>query len=111
MNMAKVMADHQLDALAYKAVEHQPTLIEEASKPPYKSNGGVVSLNTFLIHTPTITVPMGFSAEGIPAGLGLLGLPFSDANLIRLAYAYEQATQHRRAPATTPALKTPAEAQ
>jgi len=104
MNMAKVMADQKVTALAYKAVEHQPTLIEEATTPPYKSNGGVVSLNTFLIHTPTITVPMGFTTDGIPAGLGLLGLPFSDGELIRLGYAYEQLTHHRKPPATTPAL-------
>ncbi|MBL9211463.1 MAG: amidase [Opitutaceae bacterium] len=104
MNMAKVMADQKVTALAYKAVEHQPTLIEEATTPPYKSNGGVVSLNTFLIYTPTITVPMGFTTDGIPAGLAFLGLPFSDAELIRLAYAYEQLTHHRKPPATTPAL-------
>lgn len=64
----------------------------------------MVSLHTFLIHTPTITVPMGFTTDGIPAGLGLLGLPFSDAELIRLGYAYEQLTHHRKPPATTPAL-------
>lgn len=103
-NIAAVMAEQKLEALAYKAVEHQPTLIAEATNPPYKSNGGVVTLNTFLIHTPTITVPMGFSADGIPAGLAFLGLPFSDAGLIKLAYAYEQATKHRKPPATTPAL-------
>src|SRR4051812_38010696 len=42
-NMAKVMADHQVTALAYKTVEHQPSLIDEAAFPPYKSNGGVVT--------------------------------------------------------------------
>ncbi|MBM3842743.1 MAG: amidase [Verrucomicrobia bacterium] len=105
-NMAQAMADARVTALAYKAVEHQPTLIAEATTPPYRSNGGVVSLNTFLIHTPTITVPMGFTPDGIPAGLAFLGLPFSDAELIRLAFAYEQATRHRRPPASTPALGT-----
>ncbi len=104
MNMAKVMADQNVTALAYKAVEHQPTLIEEATTPPYKSNGGVVSLNTFLIHTPTITIPMGYTTDGIPAGVAFLGLPFSDAELIKLAYAYEQATHHRKPPSSTPAL-------
>ncbi len=103
-NMARAMADAGVTALAYKAVEHQPTLIADATTPPYKSNGGVVSLNTFLIHTPTITVPMGFTTDGIPAGLAFLGLPFSDAALIKLAYAYEQTTRHRRPPASTPAL-------
>jgi amidase len=102
--IAVAMAEHDLEAMAYKAVEHQPTLIEVATNPPYSSNGGVVSINTFLIHTPTITVTMGLTSEGIPAGFALLGLPFSDANLIRLAYGYEQATHHRVAPSTTPPL-------
>jgi Asp-tRNA(Asn)/Glu-tRNA(Gln) amidotransferase A subunit family amidase len=104
MNMAQVMADNRVEALAYKAVEQQPTLIAEATNPPYKSNGGVVALNTFLIYTPTITVPMGFSSDGIPAGLGILGLPYSEPTLIKLAYAYEQATHHRKPPASTPTL-------
>lgn len=104
MNMAKVMADNHVEALAYKAVEHQPSLIAEATNPPYKSNGGVVSLNTFLIYTPTITVPMGFSSDGIPAGVAFLGLPYSEPALFKLAYAYEQATHHRKPPASTPAL-------
>ena len=102
--MAKVMADNKVEALAYKAVEHQPSIIAEATTPPYKSNGGVVSLNTFLIYTPTITVPMGFSSDGIPAGLAFLGLPYSEPTLIKLAYAYEQATHHRHPPASTPPL-------
>ena len=104
VNMAKAMADAHVEALAYKAVEHQPSVIEEAVNPPYKSNGGVVSLNTFLIYTPTVTVPMGFSSDGIPAGLAFLGLPYSEPTLIKLAYAYEQATHHRKPPASTPPL-------
>jgi Asp-tRNA(Asn)/Glu-tRNA(Gln) amidotransferase A subunit family amidase len=104
LNMAKVMADNHVEALAYKAVEQQPSLIAEATNPPYKSNGGVVSLNTFLIYTPTITVNMGFSSDGIPAGLAFLGLPYSEPTLFKLAYAYEQATHHRKPPDSTPPL-------
>lgn len=107
-NMAKVMADARVTAIALKAVEHQPTLIEDATTPPFRSNGGVVSINTFMIHTPIITVPMGFTTDRIPAGLAFLGLPFSDAHLITLAYAYEQATRHRRPPASTPPLPSSA---
>jgi Asp-tRNA(Asn)/Glu-tRNA(Gln) amidotransferase A subunit family amidase len=33
------------------------------------------------------------------------GRPWSEATLIRLAFAYEQATKHRRPPASTPALR------
>jgi Asp-tRNA(Asn)/Glu-tRNA(Gln) amidotransferase A subunit family amidase len=103
-NMAKVMADNRVEAIALKAVEHQPSIIAEATTPPYKSNGGVVTINTFLIYTPIITVPMGFSNDGIPAGLAFLGLPYSESTLIRLGYAYEQATHHRKPPTSTPAL-------
>jgi amidase len=103
-NIAQVMADQKLDVLVFKSVEHEPTPIVEATTPPYKSNGGVVSLNTFLIHTPIITVPMGTSDGSIPAGITFMGLPFSEPTLIRLGYAYEQATRHRRPPATTPPL-------
>jgi Asp-tRNA(Asn)/Glu-tRNA(Gln) amidotransferase A subunit family amidase len=104
INIAKVMADHQLAAVTFKTVEHQPTLIEEATNPPYRSNGGVVSINTFLIHSPIITVPMGFTSDDIPAGIAFMGLPFSEPTLIKLGYAYEQATHHRKPPASTPPL-------
>jgi amidase len=106
MNVAKVMADLKLDALAYKSVEHQPSLIAEGFQPPYRGSPGNVSINTFLIHTPTIAVPMGFTADGIPAGLAFLGLPFTEPALIKIAYGYEQATRHRRPPAATPPLAT-----
>lgn len=47
---------------------------------------------------PAITVPAGFTREGLPAGLQFMGLPFSEPQLLALAHAYEQATHHRRAP-------------
>lgn len=104
LNIAKVMADHDLDAIAFKTVEHEPSKIADATNPPYKSNGGTVSLNTFLIYTPIITVPMGYSDGKLPAGITFMGLPFSEPTLFKLGYAYEQATKHRRPPPTTPAL-------
>jgi amidase len=48
---------------------------------------------------PTVIVPAGFTPEGAPVGLSFLGPAWSEAKLLRLAYAYEQATRHRRAPA------------
>jgi Asp-tRNA(Asn)/Glu-tRNA(Gln) amidotransferase A subunit family amidase len=41
----------------------------------------------------------------LPAGLTLFGRAWSEPTLIRLAYAYEQATGHRRPPTSTPPLR------
>jgi aspartyl-tRNA(Asn)/glutamyl-tRNA(Gln) amidotransferase subunit A len=45
---------------------------------------------------PGISVPCGFAA-GLPVGLQLVGRPFDEATLLRLAHAYEQATPHHQA--------------
>jgi aspartyl-tRNA(Asn)/glutamyl-tRNA(Gln) amidotransferase subunit A len=48
---------------------------------------------------PSISVPCGFSDEGLPAGLQLIGHRWGEATLMRAAYAYEQATSwHKRFP-------------
>jgi amidase len=47
---------------------------------------------------PSITVPAGF-AYGLPVGVSFIGRAWSEAKLIRFAYAYEQATKHRKPPA------------
>jgi Asp-tRNA(Asn)/Glu-tRNA(Gln) amidotransferase A subunit family amidase len=101
-NMLKVMADHRLDAIIHKAVEHQPTLIKDGVNPPFVDQKGAPHINTFLMYVPSIVVPAGFTRDNLPAGITFLGRPYSDAKMIQLAYAYEQATRHRRAPSTTP---------
>jgi Asp-tRNA(Asn)/Glu-tRNA(Gln) amidotransferase A subunit family amidase len=102
INMLKVMADHRLDAIAHKAVEHQPTMIKDGVNPPYVDQKGAPHLNTFLVFVPSIVVPAGFTRDNLPAGITFLGRPYDDARMIQLAYAYEQATRHRRAPNSTP---------
>ena len=51
-----------------------------------------------------MTVPAGFTKDGLPVGITFFGRPYSEPTMIKLAYAYEQATMHRRPPATTPPL-------
>ena len=42
---------------------------------------------------PAITVPCGFSGDGLPIGLQLAGRPFDEETVLRAAHAYEQATE------------------
>ncbi|HSN70003.1 MAG TPA: amidase [Steroidobacteraceae bacterium] len=48
---------------------------------------------------PAVAVPAGFTANGLPASFQLIGRPFAEAQLLRVAHAYEEATDwHRRVP-------------
>jgi len=52
---------------------------------------------------PNINVPAGFS-HNLPVGISFFGRAYTETTLIRLAYAYEQASKHRRAPQFIPTL-------
>jgi Asp-tRNA(Asn)/Glu-tRNA(Gln) amidotransferase A subunit family amidase len=103
-NLLTVMAEYKLDAIVHKAVEHQPTRIRDGVNPPYVDQKGAPHINTFLVFVPSIVVPAGFTRDQLPAGITFLGRPYDDANMIKLAYAYEQGTFHRRSPASTTPL-------
>jgi Asp-tRNA(Asn)/Glu-tRNA(Gln) amidotransferase A subunit family amidase len=48
---------------------------------------------------PAVTVPGGFTGAGLPVGVEFLGKPHGETSLLQLAFAFEQATRQRRAPA------------
>lgn len=102
--IVKVMADNQLDAIVHKTVEHQPTYIKDGVNPPYVNNKGVPVLNTFLVYAASMTVPSGFTTDSLPVGITFFGKPYSEPAMIKLAYAYEQATHHRSPPKSVPPL-------
>ncbi len=59
----------------------------------------VFTLAANLAGIPGMSVPCGFSADGLPIGLQLMGRHFDEAMLLKVAYAYEQATQfHKQKP-------------
>lgn len=64
---------------------------------------GAASTPAAVAGYPHITVPMGFVHE-LPVGLSFFGAAFSEPTLLGLAYSYEQATQHRRAPRFLPTV-------
>ena len=90
--MYQAPAISQLDAIVHKTVEHQPTLISEGLGPPYYDMRGTTHINTFLVYVPAISVPAGFTSDGLPVGITFTGRPYTDGTMIKLAYAYEQAT-------------------
>ncbi|WP_327583138.1 amidase [Nonomuraea sp. NBC_00507] len=53
-----------------------------------------------VLHAPAASVPAGFTPDGLPVGVQIVGRPFEDARVLRVARAFEQATQHglRRPP-------------
>lgn len=103
-NLLTVMADNKLDAIVHKSVEHQPTLIKDGINPPYVDQKGAPHINTFLVYVPSVVVPAGFTRDNLPAGITFLGRPYDDGNMIRFAYSYEQATHHRKPPASVTGL-------
>ena len=103
-NLLTVMADQKLDAILHKSVEHQPTLIKDGINPPFVDQKGAPHINTFLVYVPSVVVPAGFTRDKLPAGITFLGRPYDDGNMIKFAYAYEQATRHRQPPASVTAL-------
>jgi amidase len=93
--VTKLMDDRQLDALVYPTWSNVPRLIGDLNTPGGDNNQLFAPSTGF----PAITVPMAFTrGDTLPAGLQFFGRPWSEATLLRLAYAYEQATHHRRPP-------------
>lgn len=57
---------------------------------------------------PAISIPCGFSKDGLPVGLMIAGPRFSEGKILALARAYEQATEwHKRQPPLTPETPKP----
>ena len=99
--LSALLRGHRLDAVVYPTWSNAPRLIGDLSSPHGDNNQVLAPRSGF----PAITVPMGYTYGTLPAGLQFLGDAWSEARLIALAYAYEQATRHRAPPASTPPLR------
>jgi amidase len=89
----KVLTEHTLDALI--APTGGPAWLIDLVNGD--SHSGGFSSPAAVAGYPHVTVPMGHVA-GLPVGLSFVAGAWSEPTLLRFAYAYEQATQHRRAP-------------
>lgn len=99
--VAKAMDAMKLSAFVYPTWSFPPRLIGDLNTPG-GDNSQVFSPTSGF---PAINVPMGYTRDGrLPAGITFFGRAWDEATLIKLAYSYEQATRHRRPPASTPPL-------
>lgn len=104
----KAMADAGLDAVIYATYDAPPTPIaEDVLTNPRTADAYGRGDNRGLspaIGFPAITVPAGFTSDSLPVGLEFLGRPFAESLLLGYAFAFEQATHHRRPPPNLPPL-------
>ena len=102
--LVEAMEGERVDALVYPSWLCVPAPIDRGDEEYCGDNSQLVAPAT---GTPAITVPMGFTNGVWPAGLQILARPYDEGLLFRYAYAYEQATRHRRPPEGFPPLPTP----
>ena len=95
-----VMDEHRLDAIV-APTRDLPWTTDHIKGD--RLDGGSSAGPAAIAGYPDISVPMGF-VSGLPAGVSFFGRAWTEPVLIRVAYAFEQATRHRRAPTFAPTL-------
>jgi Asp-tRNA(Asn)/Glu-tRNA(Gln) amidotransferase A subunit family amidase len=88
----------KLDGYVYPAIQMPPpdeTMAQDGrlSEGPHSATSWVN-----MIGVPAVVVPAGFYASGLPFGLEFSGRPWTDGDLLAIAYAWEQDTHRRRPP-------------
>jgi Asp-tRNA(Asn)/Glu-tRNA(Gln) amidotransferase A subunit family amidase len=89
-----------VDALVFPVWTHPPAINGDRGQTPR----GPLTYVGSAAQWPVVVVPMGFVGEELPIGFQILGRPWTEGQLIRFAYAYEQRTRHRRPPRSAPPL-------
>jgi len=88
-----LMVERDLDALLYPPSTVPPVAVPDHQ--PFTEMNCELAAHTGL---PAVVVPAGFTDDGLPVGLELLGRSFAEPRLFELAYSFEQHTDHRRPP-------------
>ncbi len=92
-----VLSEHQLVALVHPTLRRKPARIGDGQ-------GGSNCQLSAHSGLPALAVPAGFSDDGVPVGIDLVGGAFTEAPLLSLGYSIEQTVTLRRPPFSTPAL-------
>jgi Asp-tRNA(Asn)/Glu-tRNA(Gln) amidotransferase A subunit family amidase len=100
------LADRDLDALVFPDVAVVPPRYEaiqrgEVTRADYPVNTVISSQSS----CPSISMPAGFTDDGLPVGVELLAAPYNELLLFEMAAAYERRAKTRRPPTATPPLE------
>jgi amidase len=90
-----LMEEEDLDAIAYPASLFPASLVGDGQSAFDCGSAAYGGL-------PAMVVPVGFTSDGLPVGLELMGRPFDEQTLIAMASGYEAHTGHRFLPPSTP---------
>lgn len=96
-----VFARHELDAILFPTTNYLPLKWEEIRTKKYKTLER--TLNTLVASQsmlPEITIPAGFTNDGLPVGIELLGKPYDEKTLLELAFSFENVAKTRKPPET-----------
>jgi amidase len=100
-----VLAGNRLDAFVYPSVQVAPPTRELLDSGRWTTltfpTNTLIASQSWL---PAITVPGGYTEEGLPVGMEFVTRPYDEPAAFRFAYAFEQATKHRRPPESAPEL-------
>ena len=88
-----VLVKHRLDAII--APTHGPPAVTDLINGDHFLGGS--SSPAAVSGYPSITVPAGYTS-GLPVGISFFAGAYTEPTLIKIAYAFEQATKHRRPP-------------
>jgi amidase len=97
--IVELVDKYRLDAIVYPYSTLPPPRWDA-------SGGGGTGGNSLASNSglPSILLPTGYTGDGLPIAIEIVGKPFEDVKLLQVAYGYEQASKRRKAPSTTPAL-------
>jgi len=96
----RLVSEHNLDAIV-APTRDIPWVTDHIAGD--RLDGGSSAGPAAIAGYPDISVPMGF-VSGLPVGISFFGGAWTEPALLRIAYAFEQATNHRQAPTFAPTL-------
>jgi amidase len=100
-----LLKENELNAIVFPTLLCPPAPLLDAVETGDRCQVDDPRLPTYLASVtgfPELTLPMGYTSQGLPLGLSFLGRPYGEPAIIGIGYAFEQATGYWRAPDLTP---------